>query len=140
MTQALAWILAATIAASGAALWWMDGKLEAANRRAESMKEDLGKEEQSRKGFEAAATNCGKSVLALQAAAKSLVDGYQKRLKASQGLTTKAEALVAELLSKERPAGLDECQATFLELDQEIDRRHTQDETESTIDDRHPRT
>lgn len=138
MIQALAIALLMVTAGSGIAIWWLDGKADAANARATRAIEDRGKEEQSRKGFEATARKCGESVAALQAAAKSLVDGYQKRLKASQGQTAKAEALVNELLSKERPAGLDECQATVLELDQEIERRHTQDETEPTIDDRHP--
>jgi len=140
MTQALAILLLAVSAGSGFALWWMNGRAVAAEERATQAREDRGKEEQSRKGFEAAAQKCVASVAAMQAAAKSLIDGYQKRLKASQGQTAKAEALVNELLTKERPAGLDECQATFLELDQEIERRHTQDETEPTIDDRHPHT
>jgi hypothetical protein len=140
MIQGLAFALALTIAGSGLALWWMDGKLEAAKEEAAQAREDRGKEEQSRKGFEAAATKCSASVAGIQAAAKALVEGYQKRLKTSQAQTAQAEGLVDQLLSARPAAGLDECQATFFELDQEIDRRHKPDEKEPppAIDDRHP--
>lgn len=138
MTQALAIILIVVSAGAGAALWWMDGKVEAANARATQAVEDRGKEEQSRKGFEAAARKCGESVTALQTASKSLLAAHEKRRKAAEAQTAKAEALVLELLSKERPKGLDECQATVAQLDEEIDRRQKPDEQEPEIDDRHP--
>jgi len=124
MTQALAIALALVLAGSGTAIWYLDGKLTTANARASAAESSRAKEEQSRKGFEAAAITCGESVAKLKATADSIVRGYQNRLKASLAQTASAEALVATILSKDRPVGLDECAATKKELDDEIERRH----------------
>ena len=124
MTQVLVALLVAVTAGSGLALWWMDGKVEAANKRTTQAVEDRGKEEQSRKGFQSAATSCGASVVALRLENKKRDAVFQAGLARSRRQTADAEAALNTLLSAPRPPGLDECQATFKELDDEIDDRH----------------
>lgn len=135
MTQALAIVLVVVSACGGFALWWMDGKVEAANARAAQAVEDRGKEEQSRKGFEAAATSCGESVGKLLASAVKQKKDYEARLKESRAETAEAEAIRDQILARARPDGMSECDATFQELNNEIDRRAPK---ASAFDDRHP--
>jgi len=124
MIQGLAIALALVISGSGMALWWMDGKVEAANARATTAVEGRAKEEQSRKGFESAATSCSASVAALKLADEERDKAYQASLAQSRRQTLDMEASLTLLLTAPRPAGLDECQATFKELNDEIDDRH----------------
>jgi len=124
MIQGLAIALALVIAGSGMALWWMDGKVEAANARAAQAREDRGKEEQSRKGFQSAATSCSESVAAMKLADEAKDKVYQTGLAQSRRQTADMESSLTLLLTAPRPAGLDECQATFKELNDEIDDRH----------------
>jgi hypothetical protein len=131
-SQVLAIALALVLAGSGLMFWYFDGKLDDANERATRAEGSRAKEEQSRKGFEAAATTCGESVGRLEAAAATQKAEHEKRLKQSRAQTAQAEEMVAIILSNARPAGMTECEATFRELDSEIERRAHE------IDDRHP--
>jgi hypothetical protein len=115
--------LAAALLVAGIAIKYLDSKVDAANERTAQAQAALGKEEQSRKGFQAAAGECSESVTKLQAAAKERDALYAKGLAGSRAKTTAAEAQIAALLSVRRPEGMSECDAMKKELDDEIDRR-----------------
>jgi hypothetical protein len=131
-SQVLAVALALVLAGSGAMFWYFDGKLDEANERVTQAEGSRAKEEQSRKGFEAAATMCGESVGKLAAAAAAQKAEHEKIMKQSQAQTAQAEEMVAIILSNARPVGMTECEAMKFELDAEIERRAHE------IDDRHP--
>lgn len=115
--------LALSWAASGAAFWWLDGKLGEANERATQAAAARAAEEQSRLGFQAAASTCGASVKALAASGDRRDALWAKQLGASAAKTEAAEGKAAEILSRQRPAGQTECDAIKDELNAEIDRR-----------------
>ncbi len=119
---AAGWAL--TIAGSSVAIWYLDGKVDKANDRATKGAEDLGKETTSRQGFEAAAKACTAGVEAVEAAAAQKVKDAAAIAVASQKATASAQSTITQILSRPRPPGLDECQATLKELNDEIDRRN----------------
>lgn len=119
----LAVALALTIAGSGMAIWYLDGKVEKAEKATRQAKEDLGREEQSRRQHEAAAVACSDSVEALARAGKAREDAFRQAMQVSRAATATAEKVINEVLTTTRPAGLDECGAMKKELDDEIDRR-----------------
>lgn len=110
-------------AGSGLAFWWLDGKLESANKRAQEAGEARASEEQSRKGFEAAAGSCSRSVerLAASGAARDRLWGEQ--LGRTAAAKEKAEGEATAILAGQRKAGEDECTAMKRGLDEEIDSR-----------------
>ena len=120
----LAIALAASWAASGLAIWYLDGKVETAQKAAKTAAEALGKETTSRQTFQAQAQACGESVAALEAKAEQQEQAHRKSLVASKAKTATAEKVIQEILTTPRPAGSTECQATLKELDDEIDRRN----------------
>jgi hypothetical protein len=115
--------LAAALLVAGIAIKYLDSKVDAANERTAQAQAALGKEEQSRKGFEAAAGACSDSVSRLEREAKAQKAAFALRQEASKAQTASAEAQIAALLSKRRPEGMSECDAMKKELDDEIDRR-----------------
>lgn len=118
---AIGWGL--TIAGSGAAIWYLDGKVEKANKNAQDARDAQVKEEASRKTFEAAAAACSAGVDEIKAAAEKKIKEHQAGQAKSQQATTTALNTIQSILTSQRPAGLDECQAMKKELDDEIDRR-----------------
>ena len=112
--------LALSWAASGAAIWYLDGKVDKANEKAQEAAAALGKEEQSRQGFQAAAKSCSDSVADLEARATKAELAYAKGQGRSQALTGEVQGHITALLNRPRPEGLDECQATLRELNEEV--------------------
>ena len=110
-------------AGSGVALWWLDAKLEAANKRAQEAGEARASEEQSRNGFQAAAGSCSASVARLAAAGEARDRLWAEQLGRSAAQREKAEGEAALILSGQRKAGEDECAAMKRGLDEEIDSR-----------------
>ena len=119
---AIGWAL--TIAGSWMAIWYLDGKVDKAQKEAQQIAKDLGKETTSRKGFEAAAAACTAGVEAVEAEAARKVKDAERAAVVSRAATATAEITIRDILNRPRPQGLDECQATIKELDDEIDRRH----------------
>ena len=115
--------LAASWAASGAAIWYLDGKVEKAQGEATEAKAARAKEQQSREGFQAAASACDAGVRGLQADAEAREAAWERRLNGSREETAQAEELVKAIIARQRPAGMDECTAARKELDDEVDRR-----------------
>lgn len=119
----LAVALVLTIAGSSAAIWFLDRKLDAANDRAEKAAAALAKEEQSRKGFEAAASACSASVQAMATRARNAEARYNQADGERQGLSKAVQSHIQAVLNRPRPAGMSECEAMKKELDDEIDYR-----------------
>ena len=115
--------LALSWAGSGLAIWYLDGKAEKAQEKATAAESARAKEEQSRKGFEAAAGACTASVTALQKRAADAEAAYAKGQGVSQGLSAAVQGHINAMLNRPRPAGLDECGAMKYELAAEIDHR-----------------
>lgn len=124
LVAALGTALLLSWAGAGLALWWQDGKLTAAQERATRAEALRAAEEQSRKGFQAAAGACSEGVgrLAALGAARDRLWGAQLARSAAQAEAAQAEA--ATLLQGQRRAGESECEAMKRGLDEEIDRRH----------------
>lgn len=120
----LAAALAASLVASGAALWYLDGKVDAANEKARQAAEDYAAEKEARGQWQAAAGTCSAGTRELERQAKAAEEKYRQSQAGKAEAEKKLEDYVNGLLTAERPAGLDECQATRKELDDEIDRRH----------------
>jgi hypothetical protein len=119
----MAVLLAASWAGSGVAIWYLDGKVEAANGRATAAAAAQAKEEQSRKGFQAAGEACSASVELLERTAADAQTEANKRRAESQQLAAAVQGHINAMLNRPRQAGLDECQAIKRELDDEIDYR-----------------
>lgn len=110
-------------AAAGLALKALDAKLDAANERATEAVAGRAKEQQSREGFQSAATSCGRSVEALRQGGEAQEARWKARLAGSKEETAQAEGLVRDIISRQRPTGQTEREAMRKELDDEIDRR-----------------
>lgn len=123
LVVALGVALALSWAGAGLAVWWLDGKLETANARATKAEAARAAEEQSRKGFQAAAGSCSASVAALERRAASAELAYTRKQGESQALSSAVQAHINALLNRPRPAGLSECDAMRGELDAEVDYR-----------------
>lgn len=113
------WIVAglglALAIASGIA-WHLQRQLTQAH-------EDLGAARQSADQFKAAAASCSNSVLTMDKRAVAAENLWRAGKKDSDAYSGAVAKYVNELLTRERPAGLDECAATRKEEDDEIDRR-----------------
>ena len=119
----LLWVvigLGVALLASGAAIWYLDGKVDKAQKEAQEAAAALGKEEQSRKGFQAAAASCSASVEALGDRAAKAEAAYAKGQGVSRGLSDAVQAHISAMINQPRPDGLSECQATLKELNDEI--------------------
>lgn len=116
--------LALSWAGAGAAVWYLDGKLKAANEAKEAAIAALAKEEQSRKGFQASAASCTAGTAALEARAKAAEDRYAKQKGISDGLTAAVHGHIQAMLNRPRLPGEDECAAMKRLLNEEVDRRH----------------
>lgn len=124
MGYALA-ILAAISALGGVLSWNLSGKLDKARTEINSLHEALGKEQQSRRGFEGAAKQCSASIDLLKLEA----DATRKAAKAAQEQAAQArrsvEQRVQTILSEKRPAGLEECANAKRIADQAITDRNS---------------
>ena len=123
---ALGVALALSWAGAGIGFWFLDGKLEAANERATIATAALAKEEQSRKGFEAAAGACSASVGRLEARASAAEAAFAKRKGESEALTGVVQNHINAMLNRPRPEGLSICESMLKELDAEIEWRGKQ--------------
>lgn len=119
---AIGWGL--TIAGSGAAIWYLDSKVEKADKKAQDARDALAKEQASRKTFEAAAGACSAGVDKLKAEADRKEKEHAANQAKSTQTTTIAMNTIQKILTAPRPQGMDECAAMKKELDDEIDRRH----------------
>lgn len=120
---ALAAALVLSWAGTGLAIWHLEGKAEAADRRAAEALAARAAEEQSRRGFEAASTACSAGVDLLKRRADAVEAMGAKVAAQNRELSKSVQAHVQALLSRPRPAGMDVCQAMLKELDDEIDHR-----------------
>jgi hypothetical protein len=119
----LAITLAMTLAGSSLAIWYLDGKVQAAEKRTTEAVAARAAEEQSRRGFQAAGAACSASVEALVQAGRERDARHQAELERSRKATQQAQATADAIRTSPRPAGMNECDATRKELDDEVDRR-----------------
>lgn len=117
--------LAISWAAAGIGAWYLTGQADKARAETVKAREALAKEEQSRATFQGAAKACSTGVETMDRLAKEQRQAYEAAASASRKEADGVRAYVNDLLTRPRPAGLDECQATLKELNDEIDRRTT---------------
>lgn len=110
-------------AGSGLAVAYFKGQVSTLEGKVAELREAIGKESQSRAQFQASAAECSKSVSLLAAEGERNRKAFEKGLPASRSLSRLADEVADRILSQQRPAGLDECQAMLKELNDEIDRR-----------------
>lgn len=111
----LSWLLA------GAGAWHLDRQLDAEKRVSAELREALGREKQSRAGFEATAQKCSASVSAIQARAQRTAARYAAGQAAAERREQELADYVSDLFT--RPASADECAGMKEELNAEIDLR-----------------
>jgi len=127
LVVALAVALALSWAGSGLAIWWMDGKIDAANAKFEEEKEAHGRSKQGLSQWKETADECSRKTEELgKTAADALATqkvAAQKALAAAQKGKLAAEQEAERIRNAPRPAGMTECDAMKKELSDEIDRR-----------------
>jgi hypothetical protein len=115
--------LAAALALSWAAIWYLDGKVDAANENTRKAEGERAKEEQSRLGFQATAASCSAGTAELAKRAADAEKAFKDKKAESDKYSHAVAAYITDLLTSQRPAGLDECAATRAHQDAEVDRR-----------------
>ena len=121
LAAALGAALVLSWAMVGAGAWVLNRQLEAEKRASAELREALGREKQSRVGFEAAAQKCTASVAELQARAERIAARFAAGKAAAERREQELAKHVNDLLT--RPAALDECAGMKEELNAEIDLR-----------------
>ena len=105
----LAVALAMTVAGAGLAIAYMDSKVTAATDARIEAEKALGKEQQSRTQFEAAATSCSNKVKALYSASVANKAAAAAEKEAAANSARAVAQSVQQMLAEARPAGMDEC-------------------------------
>jgi len=114
---------AAAAIAAGAALWWQQGQIEDLTERVAQLERAKAAETQARTQWQEQAEACSRATATLKAQGERTRRAYEDSVQRAARATAAAQAQVRAILSTERPAGMDDCQAAKAELDAEVDRR-----------------
>ena len=101
--------LAALTVASSLLAWNQNSKLESTRAEISKLHEALGKEGQSRRGFESSAKQCSASVDLLKMEADAVRKAAKDALAQARTASRSVEQRVQAILSEKRPVGLEEC-------------------------------